>query len=65
MDNMWIGTRTGNNKYIVTVKDWSGLHNLVDGHTIAHFDGLYNDAMTEYRRLNPMANDEKLSKDVS
>ncbi|RYF16714.1 MAG: hypothetical protein EOO42_16310 [Flavobacteriales bacterium] len=61
MDNMWVGIRSGNNKYIITVNNWQGLYNLYDGKTVAYFNGLYVTAMSDYRSLHLLANDNEIS----
>ncbi|WP_316769426.1 hypothetical protein [Pedobacter frigiditerrae] len=61
MDNMWVGIRSGNNKYIITVNNWAGLYNMYDGKTVAYFNGLYDSAILDYAAIHPLANNTELS----
>jgi hypothetical protein len=53
--NMSVGIRNSNEKYLVTVKDWTGLYNQYDGHSVSDFYPPYNAAISNYFLAHPNA----------
>jgi len=61
MDNMWVGIRSGADKYVVTINDWAGLYNLYNGSSLANFNTAYSNVLNDYSQAHPIASDTQAS----